>query len=242
MYWYERCASTLLVPGQTLDGALQGAVALASMLGFEYCGYTLETTLPVTAPRSLFLTNLDGELQARIEAHRAQTVLPTARHVRHSSALMLWPIEKPSPDLFWMDVRRLGVRAGWTLAATERTHAIGRFSAVRTSGPFDQYEHVAELPRWMVLTEMMDTVVRKLVSPTLLMNDTVALTREEKEVLAWTADGASSKETARQMDIALRRVDYLRAQAVEKLGSNNITDCVVKALTLGLLTRPVAPL
>jgi LuxR family transcriptional regulator len=242
MHWYERCASTLLVPDQTLDGALRGAVALASMLGFEHCGYTLETILPVSAPRSLFLTNLDGELQTRVEAHRTQSVLPTARHVRRSSKLMLWPIEGNSPELFWMDMRRLGVRAGWTLAAPERSHAIGRFSALRTSGPFSQYEHVAELPRWMVLTEMMDKVVRKLVSPTLLMDDTVALTREEKEVLAWTADGATSKETARRMDIALRRVDYLRRQAVDKLGCNNITDGVVKALTLGLLTRPVVPL
>jgi LuxR family transcriptional regulator len=242
MLWYERCASTLLVPDQTLDGALRGAVALASMLGFEHCGYTLETILPVSAPRSLFLTNLDGELQTRVEEHRTQSVLPTARHVRRSAKLMLWPIEEASPDLFWMDMRRLGVRAGWTLAATERTHAIGRFTALRTSGPFGVREYETELPRWTILTELMDAAVRQLVYPTLLVNDTIALTREETEVLAWTADGATSKQTARRMDISPRRVDYLRGVAVEKLGCNNITDSVVKALTFGLLTRPVAPL
>jgi DNA-binding CsgD family transcriptional regulator len=242
MHWYERCASTLLVPNQTLDGALQGAVALASMLGFEYCGYTLETILPVSAPRSLFLANLDGELLAKVEAHRAQAALPTALHARNSAKLMLWPIEGRPPDLFWMDMRRLGVRAGWTLAAADRNHAIGRFTALRTSGPFGQQEYENELPRWTVLTDVMDEAVRKLVSPTLLVNDTVTLTREEREVLAWTADGYTSKQTSRRMGISLRRVDYVRGHAVVKLGCSNITDCVVKALTLGLLTRPVAPL
>lgn len=243
MHWHERCASVLMVPGQTLDGALQGAVGLVELLGFEYCGYTLETILPVSAPRSLLLSNFDGELLAAVELHRAQTVMPPALHARRSSELMLWPVgEGAKADLFWMDMRRLGVRAGWTLAASSRTEAIGRFTAVRTSGPLGPHEHVTEVVRWSVLTELMDTVVRKLVYPSLLGNDLVTLTREEQEVLAWAADGHKSKETSEVMAISMRRVEYVRSQAIFKLGCTNITDCVVKALTQGLLMRPVAPL
>lgn len=243
MHWLERCASVLMVPGQTLDGALQGAVSLVELLGFEYCGYTLETILPVSAPRSLFLSNFDGELLTAVESHRAQTVMPPALHARRSSELMLWPVgDGANADLFWMDMRRLGVRAGWTLAASSRTDAIGRFTAVRTSGLLAPTEHVSELIRWSILTELMDATVRKLVYPGLLENELVTLTREEQEVLAWAADGHKTKETSEAMSISMRRVEYVRGQAILKLGCTNITDCVVKALTQGLLTRPVAPL
>lgn len=242
--WFERCANVLMVPDQTIDGALQGAVGLAGLLGFEYCGYTLETILPVSAPRSLFLNNLEGELLTTAEAYRARTVMPPSLHARRSSELLLWPLdgEDQGTDLFWRDIRRLGVRAGWTLAASTRTDAIGRFTALRTSGPFGLDEATTELPRWKVLTDMMDCVVRKLAYRTMLVNDTVALTRAELEVLAWAADGDTSKETARRMNATERHVNYLRRSAIAKLGGNNINDSAFKAFALGLLTRPVEPL
>ena len=242
MHWHERCASVLMVPNQTMDGALQAAVELVGLLGFEYCGYTLETILPVSAPRSLFLNNFDGGLLANVEMHRAHTVMPTALHARQSAGLMLWPLAENNSDLFWMDMRRMGIRAGWTLAATDRSSAIGRFTALRTGGPFGKYEPVTELPRWTVLTELMDATVRKLVYPSLLTDEVIVLTREELEILVWAADGLTSKETARVMAISLRRVEYVRGLTIIKMGCNNIIDCVVKALTKGLLNRPVVPL
>lgn len=241
MYWHERCVRALMVSDQTLAGATEGAAGLIDKLGFEYFSYTLETILPVNAPRSVFLNNFDGELLASVKVHRAQTVMPTALHVRRSAELLVWPLEERSPDLFWMDMRRLGVRAGWTLAANQRGNAIGRFSALRTSGQFSPYEHITELARWRTLTEVMDATVRKLAFPPELTDDAAALTREELEVLVWAADGKTSKETSQIMTISLRRVEYMRSLAAVKLGCNNITDSVVKAMTQGLLVMPAGP-
>lgn len=241
MRWHERVASVLLVPELTLDGALAGAVELTNLLGFEYCSYTLDTILPLNAPQSLSLNNLDGALLANIEAWRARTVLPPAEHARSSAELMLWPLDDDT-ELFWLDMRRLGVRGAWSLPASARSAAIGRFTAIRTSGPLAADEHVTELHRWTVLTESMNSVVRRLVEPTMLVDHTIALVRAERDVLAYAADGLTSKQTSRLMHVLPRHVQYLRTQAIGKLGAINLTDAVVKALTLGLLLNPVKPL
>jgi FixJ family two-component response regulator len=52
------------------------------------------------------------------------------------------------------------------------------------------------------------------------------LTRRESEVLAQLVTGASNKETARQLGIGARTVEFHRARLMEKLGAKNIADLI----------------
>jgi DNA-binding NarL/FixJ family response regulator len=64
-----------------------------------------------------------------------------------------------------------------------------------------------------------------------------ALSPREREVLALTAEGFSSREIGKQLFISPKTVDTYRARIMEKLGLNHRSELVRYALKVGLLTE-----
>jgi LuxR family quorum sensing-dependent transcriptional regulator len=56
------------------------------------------------------------------------------------------------------------------------------------------------------------------------------LSRREREVLLWAANGKSAAETASVMNLAVSTIDKQIASAIRKLGSCTKTQAVAKAL------------
>ena len=71
--------------------------------------------------------------------------------------------------------------------------------------------------------------------PKLMPETSVVLSAREIEVLRWTSDGKTSYEVSEIMHISERTVNFHVNNAVEKLGTNNKTAAVVKAVILGLI-------
>lgn len=66
--------------------------------------------------------------------------------------------------------------------------------------------------------------------------DPIHLTKREIEVLQWASQGLQSEETAQRMGISMRTVNRHRENAQGKLGANNVTHSVAKALAMKLIT------
>jgi len=60
------------------------------------------------------------------------------------------------------------------------------------------------------------------------------LTKREVEVLRWTAEGKSSDEIAKLLNLSVNTINYHIKKSVAKLGVPNKTAATVRAALLGL--------
>jgi DNA-binding CsgD family transcriptional regulator len=60
-----------------------------------------------------------------------------------------------------------------------------------------------------------------------------ALTPSERISLAYVVKGASSKETARELGVSYRTIEFHRANILRKFGARNLAELVAKVLTRG---------
>jgi len=65
------------------------------------------------------------------------------------------------------------------------------------------------------------------------------LTRMETKVLGLVIDGKSNKEIADVLSRSIRTVEVHRAHMMHKLGVENLTDLIKRAVTMGLVHLPV---
>jgi DNA-binding CsgD family transcriptional regulator len=93
------------------------------------------------------------------------------------------------------------------------TSATAQSSMVRQAGsPLSYPQHFTELPK------------RK-----------PGLSKRELETLNWLADGQKSEVVAQILNISKETVDTHRRNIIHKLGVNNITAAVAKAMRSGLI-------
>lgn len=63
----------------------------------------------------------------------------------------------------------------------------------------------------------------------------ITLTPIEKEILTWKAKGKSDHDVADILNCSAHAIDYHTRKIFKKLQSNSMTECVVKAITFGLI-------
>ena len=68
-----------------------------------------------------------------------------------------------------------------------------------------------------------------------LLSPTVDLSGRERDVLKYTADGRTAKETARLLYISTATVQFHIQSAINKLDAKNKTEAVVKAALWGMI-------
>ena len=61
------------------------------------------------------------------------------------------------------------------------------------------------------------------------------LTKREKEVLRWVAEGLTNKEIAAKLEISVRTVEAHRANLMDKLDFDNVQELVKFAISKGLV-------
>lgn len=67
------------------------------------------------------------------------------------------------------------------------------------------------------------------------MKNGVVLTKREKEVLEWVAQGHTAQEIAELLFLSLDTVETHRRNIVQKLSARNTVDAVVKAMRMKLI-------
>jgi LuxR family quorum-sensing system transcriptional regulator SolR len=233
--WRE--AKTEALNRATTEEALFAVVTQAATeLGFEYCAYGLRMPLPVSNPRMLLLNNYSDEWRKRYVGENYLAIDPTVAHGIKSVVPVLWSDALfESCSTFWEDARGHGLKVGWAQSAYDARSAVGMLTMARSHDEITAAELREKSVNLSWLTHAVHETAVRVVGAQRPGESAILLTSREVEVLRWTADGKTSGEVGQIMDISERTVNFHITNALVKLGVNNKTAGVVKAVMLRLL-------
>lgn len=204
-------------------------------LGFSFCSYGVRLPVPLAQPRIAILDTYPEAWMKRFDSQQYIAIDPTIAHAQRSTDFVLW-----SPELFrhagsmWEDANAHGLKVGWA-KPSRHNGLVGMLSLSREADPLSPVEiaaHAADLARMgdMLLVASAPRQIAAEVPESLAI-----LTKREKEVLRWTADGKTSHEIGCILSLSVATVNFHINKAVAKLDSVNKTQAVVKAALLGML-------
>lgn len=209
----------------------------ARKLGFEHWAYGLRLPLPFTQPRFMLVTSYQARWVERYHAQGYISIDPTVAHGSRTSVPQVWDAQTFTavPQL-WDDAQSFGLRVGWAQSTFDRRGHIGMLTIVRSSQKVSEQEIQANDPlwRWLANVAHLELSKRLLRSQA---DEEVSLTARQVEVLRWTADGKSSAQVARILDLSEHTVHFHVKNAIARLGAANKFAAVARATRLGLLDR-----
>lgn len=211
-------------------------VQLADQLGFGLVSAALAVERPGKPTSIQMLGNTPQEfLEASrsVEDSRRDPVLRSLRTMKVPITYSRKTYAEADADDLWEGQAAYGYKTGIALAL--HLHA-GRHFLLGVDRD-EALPQDAALLRLMADLQLVavyaqERAVALLDEPT---PDIPALTRREREVLLWTAQGKTAEETGRILGITGRGVEFHAHNAARKLGAPNKHAAVARAVNLGLL-------
>jgi LuxR family transcriptional regulator len=208
----------------------------AKGLGFDFCAYGMRMPLPVVAPKVVMLNNYSADWQQRYAQQNYLAVDPTVAHGSRSVMPLVWServFEQARP--FWEDARAHGLQFGWSQSCHDGRGVAGLLTLARSHEPLAEPELQHNAYRMSWLAQAAHEVLSARLMQRMVPEGSAQLTSREAEILRWTADGATSGQVSGKLHIAERTVNFHISNVLIKLGVQNKTAGVIKALTLGLI-------
>jgi LuxR family transcriptional regulator len=209
----------------------------ARKLGFEHWAYGLRLPLPFTRPRFMLVSNYEARWVERYQAQGYISIDPTVIHGSRTSVPQAWGAHTfTSVPQLWDEAQSFGLRVGWAQSTFDRGGHIGMLTIVRSDQELSEREVQANDPfwRWLANVAHLELSKRLLRSQS---DEEISLTARQIEVLRWTADGKSSAQVARILDLSEHTVHFHVKNAIARLGAANKLAAVARATRLGLLDR-----
>lgn len=214
----------------------QAIAAFGAELGFDYCAYGLRTTLPLSKPKIVKVSNYPSAWQAQYQAKNYCAIDPTVKHALRSSKPVLWTDGLfASTAAFWEEARSFGLHYGWAQSMRDVPGATGMLTLARSDDPLTETELADKAFKMAWLTQSAHIALSRRLLPKLLPEADAKLSNREIAVLRWTADGKTAGEIADIMKITERTVNFHISNAAAKLNATNKTAAAVKAALLGFL-------
>lgn len=205
-------------------------------LGFENCAYGLKLPLNMTKPKVVMFNNYSHHWQQRYVDENYLAIDPIVNHGGRSTAPVVWSDDEISGDsAFWEEARSHGLQYGWAQASSNTQGIRGLLTLSRSNDPLSESELKKVGYRLVWLTQVAHQCMSDLISFRILPETVISLSVREKDVLRWTAEGKTSGEAARIMNISERTVNFHIANAMQKLNCVNKTVATVRAAVLGIL-------
>ncbi len=234
--WREDLLNQLTQPHANVQMAFVCAEKAAHTLGFDNAAYGFQAPYPVTRPHITILSNYPESWQRRYAQAGYLRNDPTVAHGRKCEEPVLWT-EKlfvDTPQL-WADAQDHGLRVGWAQSSLDGTGAGSMLTLCRSHEALTARELLAREPHMRWLVQVMHVICSKL-----LLKQTAdtlpTLSRREREVLKWTADGKSAQDIADILLLSKHAVDFHIKNVSSKLQVTNKTAAVARAALLGLWT------
>ena len=208
----------------------------AKGLGFDFCAYGMRLPLPIVAPKLVMLNNYSTEWQQRYAQENYLAVDPTIAHGNRSVLPLVWServFEHTRP--FWEDARAHGLHVGWSQSCHDRRGVAGLLTLARSHDALSEQELQHNLHKMSWLGQAAHEVLSTRLMDSLMPEASTQLTPREAEVMRWTAHGATSGQVSAKLHITERTVNFHITNVLAKLGVQNKTAGVIKALTLGLI-------
>lgn len=219
------------------DAAVIAVLAeLAHELEFDYVGYTVRATLPVSRRRTAGLSNYPEAWQRLYAERNYDQVDPVLDESERSVLPFLWTeaMFAAQPALR-AEARLHGLEVGWSQACYDGRGVGGLLTLARPRDPISPVELRYKTSRMSWLAQATHAALAERVRARLVPEAAASLTIRELDVLRWTADGHTSAEVSDILAISERTVNYHINKSLLKLNALNKTAAVVKAVRLGLL-------
>ncbi len=232
------CPENILQELESIDPAQRiflDTASRAAELGFEFCSYYMRIPFPVSAPATVIFNNHPPRWNSAYREKNYVKEDPTFKHALRSMFPIVWSdsVFASTPDL-WDEARSHGLHVGWAHPVRDSRNMVGLLTVARSERPLLPGEMCEKQSRLAELAGDTHQSMMRHLGPLFLPVATDALSRREIEVLRWTADGKTSAEIAKILEIAERTVNFHVNKAVDKLGVANKTAAAVQAALLAL--------
>jgi LuxR family transcriptional regulator len=215
--------------------AFSAVAEAARQLGFEWCAYGHQHPLPFTRSDCFLISNYMELWRLRYAEADYLAVDPTVSRARMSMQPMVWDeqVHREAPQM-WEEARAFGLRHGWAQSCFAPNGAVGLLSLSRSVEPLNRAELLEKEPQlcWLV-GRTHAAMSAHLAKPA--TRDGKRLTRQEKAMLRWTADGKSASQTARIASLSPHTVEWHLKNAARKLGAGTRAAATARAAASGML-------
>jgi LuxR family transcriptional regulator len=234
----EDCIASLLEGlelATSAEQAYDAVAAAARQLGFEWCAYGHQYPLPFTRSNCYLINNYAYRWRERYDEARYLGVDPTVRWARTSMKPFVWDdaFFAQAPQM-WDEARAFGLRYGWGQASFAPNGAVGLVSLGRSNEPIGCLELRRKEPALRSLVNAAHEALSARIDKTRLQL-TGDLTKQEVEMLRWTADGKSAPQLAEIAELSVNTVEWHLKNAQGKLNAGSRAATVARATALGKL-------
>lgn len=208
----------------------------ASNLGFEYCAYGVRPIYPMYSHKLQVINNYPDDWNAVYLTNNYFEVDPTVQHGLRSTQALFWEddVFKSAP-YFWEEAKSFGINYGISQSQIDAHGRIGMLTFASSNENYNSKILLLQTPSLIWLSQLAHTRLSEYLMPYEVIDTDYQLTKREKDILRWTAEGKTSNEIAMLMSISDRTVNFHVNNILKKLSVSNKTAATVKALVLNLL-------
>jgi LuxR family transcriptional activator of rhlAB and lasB len=218
-----------------VEDFIECSVTFSKSIGFDFFVYAVCEAVPFTRPKMHVFSNYPTPWLQRYKESNYAVADPTIRHCRCSNEPLRWSQElfDGCPQL-WSDANDHQLRIGVTQPSCKVGGGIALLSLSRTNKTIDDTEFETLKPIIKAFTETVCSWIFKL-DETLNTPLDIELRQKEKEVLRWAADGKTSEEIGRILNVTADTVNFHLRNVQNKLGACNRVQAVTYAVAQGYL-------
>ncbi|MCH2003433.1 LuxR family transcriptional regulator AbaR [Acinetobacter seifertii] len=235
--WQEDLLSAFLIVQDEYQ-LFEVVKSTASKLGFDYCAYGMQSPLSIAEPKTIMLNNYPQAWQQRYVEQQYVKVDPTVQHCMVSLKPLVWSSQYTHTQAekdFWEEARSYGLNVGWAQSSRDFIGTRGMLTLARSSDQLSEKEQKAQYTNMYWLTQTVHSSIAKIVNDVEFSQFNLYLTKREKEVLRWTAEGKTSAEIAQILGVSERTINFHLSNSMQKLNVNNKISAAIRAVMLGLL-------
>ena len=205
-------------------------------LEFDYFALCIKHPVPFTRPR---LTLYSTYPQAWLDHYQAENYFaidPVLKPQNYRRGFLKWNDElfaAPAEEL-WQRARDFGLRKGITQCVMAPSRTQGFLSVSRTQANGKTFADSEMELRLHYLTELSMMTLARIEDPAMACLE-MKLSKREKEILQWTAEGKTSAEIAIILAISENTVNFHQKNMQKKFNAPNKTQIACYAAAIGLI-------
>ena len=204
-------------------------------LGLQNVSWVIKLPIPVGENRVVTFDNYSAAWRQHYFEQDYLSVDPTIKHGLISMQPIEWSTSLQTAPEFWEDARSYGLREGIAQSMWDRHGCCSMLSLSRDGMEFTRDELTHKMPQISWLAQLAHTGMTRLILPKEVPETAADLSNREKEALKLAAAGLTSQDIADRLKLTKRTADFHIENARGKLGAENRTDAVVRAIVLGLI-------
>jgi DNA-binding CsgD family transcriptional regulator len=233
--WWEDLRSSL--------GGLESEVEIfrwverrCTQLGFQYCAYGVRIPSRQSKPPVRIFSTYPETWVERYREANYLAIDPTVTLGSRTREPIVWSdhLFDTTPRL-WHEAKAAGLQAGIAQSSWAGHGVFTLLSFARSANEVSAAEMQAIHPYVMLLAESAASAIQDLHEKNGLRKAREMLTRREKEVLRWSADGKTARDISVILCISGNTVNFHIRNAVRKLEVATKAQAVTVSAALGLL-------